>query len=240
MAIMNGHTVPSHMRTVPGSINIDVTEFPSAKLPSSDINPSEVASQLVDGFNHALSKNDLNALSRNFAEAGYWRDHLALTWAFRTIRSPSLILDFLQDASSSRDGFRLKEVAVDSSSDARRPKIASLDATGQISVVQFFITLKTVIGTGSGLIKLIHEGGEWKIFTMYTRLEELEGYEEPTDARRSKGVQHGGNPGRKNWAERRQAEADFTSASPTVLVIGELHLCYATVSNTSKALDKLA
>lgn len=217
---MNGHTIPSHMRTVPGSINIDVTQFPPVKQPSGDINPSKVASQLVDRFNHALGKNDLNVLSRSFAETGYWRDHLALTWVFRTIRSPPLILDFLQCASSSRDGFRLREISIDSSSDARAPKMAPLDATGEKSVVQFFITLKTVIGTGSGLIKLIHDGGEWKIFTMYTRLEGLEGYEEPIDGRRSKGVQHGGTPGRKNWAERRQAEAEFTSASPTVLVIG--------------------
>lgn len=212
---------PSHMRTVPGSFNIDVAKFPSVNLPAGVVDAAKVASDLVEAVNQALQKSDYKTLSSYFVQTGYWRDHLALTWTFRTIHSPPLILDFLQSSSGSRDGFRLKEITVDCSSGAKSPKVAPLDAAGDVTGVQFFITLKTAIGAGSGLIKLVHEGGNWQIFTLYTRLEELQGYEEPINVRRSRGVQHGGNPGRKNWAERRQAEADFTSGNPTVLVLGK-------------------
>lgn len=218
------HSVPSHMRTVPGSYNIEVAQFPSVPLPAGAIDPVIIASGLVKGLNLALANNDFDALSHYFVQSGYWRDHLALTWTFRTVRSPPLIREFLQGSSRSRDGFRLKEIAVDHSSDARAPKVAPLDAAGEVSGIQLFITLKTVLGTGSGLVKLVHEGGMWKIFTLYTRLEELQGYEEPVNGRRSRGVQHGGKPGRKNWAERRQADANFTSTNPAVLIIGKFKL----------------
>lgn len=215
---------PSHLRTVttvPGSVNIHVAKFPPATKPATAIEPAKVASALVDTFNQALEKNDFAILSHLFTENGYWRDHLAVTWVFRTVQNPPAILDYLQASARSRDGFRLKKIAVDDSSAVKAPKLGPIDPAGEVPGVQFFITLETVIGRGRGLIKLVEEGGEWKIFTLYTRLEELKGHEEAINERRGQGVQHGGRPGRKNWAERRQADADFTSTEPSVLVVGK-------------------
>ena len=51
----------------------------------------------------------------------------------------------------------------------------------------------------------------------------LTGHEEITGANRALGVQHGGNPGRKNWQERRDAIENFEfDLEPTVLILGEL------------------
>ncbi|RJE24726.1 monooxygenase [Aspergillus sclerotialis] len=212
--------IPSHMRPAPGSVNIHVAKFPPATKSASTIDPAAVASNLVRSFNQALYNNDFTALSHLFVDGGYWRDHLALTWAFRTVHTPSAILDFLWSASRSKDGFRLRKIAIDDTTDIKAPKLAPIDTSGQLSGVQFFITLETVIGAGTGLVSLVEQGGEWKIFTLYTRLEELCGHEEAVNKRRSQGVQHGGRPGRKNWAERRQEEAEFTSSNPAVLIAG--------------------
>ena len=214
--------IPSHMRPVPGSVNIPVAKFPPVVKSASTIDPAEAASALVSTLNQALDKHDFTALSHLFVDNGYWRDHLAVTWAFRTVWTPPAILDFLKSSSRSRDGFRLRQIAVDDSTAVRAPKLTPIATTGQGSGVQFFITLETVLGTGTGLVNLVEQGGEWKIFTLYTRLEELRGHEEATNGRRAQGVQHGGRPGRKNWAERRQADADFTSSEPAVLVVGKL------------------
>ena len=232
--------VPSHMRTVPGSVNIHVAQFPRSKnssnnsssssnnkTPASAIDPEKVASAFLDTFNQALDKNDFTTLSTLFVENGYWRDHLAVTWAFRTVRTPAGILDFVQSSAKSRDGFRLKKLSVDDSgAAARAPKVAPVDAAGEVPGVQFFVALETALGSGTGLVKLVQEeeGGEWRIFTLYTRLEQLRGHEEATYERRGQGVQHGGRPGRKNWAERREADANFESTEPAVFVVGTRRL----------------
>lgn len=209
------------MRPAPGSVNIPVAQFPSVPKPASTTDPAEVASTLVGTLSQALAKNDFTALSNLFVDNGYWRDHLAVTWAFRTASTPSAILDFLRSSSQSRDGFRLRKIAVDNSTAVKAPKLAPLDPAGQVLGVQFFITLETVIGTGTGLVSLVQQGSEWKIFTLYTRLEELRGHEEAVKGRRVPGVQHGGRPGRKNWAERRQADVNFTSSEPAVIIVGK-------------------
>ena len=212
--------VPSHMRTVPGSVNIHIAQYPSPAAAAPATDPTKVASDLVGTFNQALEKNDFATLAGLFVENGYWRDHLALTWAFRTARSPPAILDYLQSSARSRDGFRLKKIVVDDSSAVRAPKLGPIDVAGEVVGVQFFIILETAVGTGTGVVKLAQEGGQWKIFTLYTRLDQIRGHEEAINGRRGQGVQHGGQPGRKNWAERRQADAEYTSTEPTVFIVG--------------------
>lgn len=210
------------MRPVPGSFNIPVAKFPSVtESASSTTSPFEAASTLVDTFNLALEKNDFATLSNLFVEGGYWRDHLALTWAFRTASTRTAILNFLQSSSQSRDGFRLRKIALDNSTAVRAPKLAPLDPAGEVVGLQFFITVETVLGTGSGLVNLVAQEGEWKIFTLYTRLEALRGHEEAINGRRVPGVQHGGRPGRKNWAERREAGSNFSSNEPAVIIVGK-------------------
>ncbi|KAF7562243.1 hypothetical protein G7046_g1898 [Stylonectria norvegica] len=221
VGVQSVQPVPSHMRTVPGSINIPVAKFPSSPQPSAELDPAKVAADLVESFNKALERNDYPALAELFVDDGYWRDHLALSWVFRTVQTPPQILEFLKSCAGSRDGFRLKKINVDASSPVRAPKIQPVDASGNVTGIGFFFSAETVLGTGIGLARLVEQGGKWKIFTLYTRLEELRGHEEPTKHRRVKGAEHEGKPGRKNWAEQRAAAADFEAGSePAVLVVG--------------------
>lgn len=218
--------VPSHMRSVPGSVNIPVAQFPSAptaKL-SEAPTPAEVALQLVGKLNKALEAKDYSAIANLFIYNGYWRDHLALSWRFRTSKSPTDILSFLQACAESKDGFRLKSIDIDATTTVRSPKVVSIDAAGSVSGIQSFVTVETVLGTGVGLMRLVeNELGEWKIFTLYTRVDKLNGHEEATRHRRPKGAEHGGKPGRQNWADKREAEVDLsTGKEPAVLVIGKL------------------
>lgn len=213
--------IPSHMRPVPGSVNIATASFPSTSKPIKPVQPLDIATNFIITFNNALKKPDLLGLSQLFINQGFWRDHLALTWSFRTVQSPPQIHDFLQSASTSRDGFRIKELQIDTTNAVRAPKLAPFDADGEVVGVQFFVTIDTVIGTGLGLVRLVEEGGQWKIFTLYTRLEEIKGHEQAIFDRRPVGVQHGGKPGRQNWAERRAAEENYEEGSePAVLVVG--------------------
>lgn len=225
------------MRTVPGSVNIHVAKFPSAPKPAADANPAEIAGALVDSFNQALLKQDYDAVSQLFVENGYWRDHLALSWVFRTLQTPPKIAEFLQSCTGSRDGFRLKKIAVDSSTSVRAPKVQPIDGNGDVVGIQFFITVETILGAGVGLARIVEQQGRFKFFTLYTRLDELRGHEWLINENRPKGVQHGPNPGRKNWAERREAASNFADGSePSVLIVGKPHIIPIIASHVLKFL----
>ena len=213
--------IPSHMRPVPGSVNIAAAKFPQSVKPTQSTQPSEIAANFVSSFNSALQRKNLLDVSLLFLECGFWRDHLALTWQLRTLQGPARIYDFLKGAATSKDGFRIKKIEIDASNVVRAPKIAPVDADGEVMGVQFFLTIDTAIGTELGLVRLVEEAGNWKIFTLYTRLEELKGHEEAIYNRRPRGVEHGGKPGRQNWADRRAAAIDYTDGSePAVIVVG--------------------
>lgn len=225
-AAIESQHVPSYMRPVPGSVNVPVARFPTPpKLNASIDNPQQVASTFLEAFNDAITKQNYAALASLFIEDGYWRDHLALSWKFRTVQGRASILDFLTQCAGSNNGFRLKKVTVDQSSELRSPKATPIDDAGQVLGIQFFITFETTLGTGQGIARLVDVGdGQWKLFTFYIRLEELKGHEEATNQRRSKGVEHGGKPGRKNWAERRALSAEFQDGDePAVLILGKLY-----------------
>ena len=67
-----------------------------------------------------------------------------------------------------------------------------------------WITFETEAGRGEGLLRL-RDGKAW---TLLTALYELKGHEEPAGPGRPKGVEHGADPNRRSWLERRQDEAE--------------------------------
>jgi hypothetical protein len=118
---------------------------------------------------------------------------------------------------------RLLSIAVDDSSTLRKPTIAPIDFVGEVKGISSFLTLATDVGKGRGIVRLCKDtsDGQWKAFTLFTTMHELKGHEEALGTRRPDGVQHGGNPGRKNWKDRREIESEYADGrEPTVLIIG--------------------
>lgn len=209
------------VQTMPGTTNLPLATFPGAPATAS-LDALQTAQSFVDTVNAHLAKADTESLAALFLENGYWRDHLALTWEFRTVQSPGKIAPFLAEAASSQDGFRLQSVTLDAATPSRIPVVAKIDAEGKADVVQFFITFETKIGFGAGTVRLVADGNGWKIYTLGTILQGLKGFEEPVYGRRPAGVSHGQHPGRKNWRERREAEENYTDGSePLVVIVGE-------------------
>ncbi|ODA84175.1 hypothetical protein RJ55_02693 [Drechmeria coniospora] len=204
---------------VPGSSNVTVAQFPAASEPG-EVDPVVQAALVVEALDEAVARADYEAVADLFTADGYWRDHLALTWAFRTVQGSGGIVSLLQSSAKSRDGFRLRRVRLDARSTSRKPAVVPMNGKATVLGIHAFLTLETAVGTGRGTVRLVLEKGKWKIFTLYTSLCELTGHEEMTEGRRPRGVEHGGMPGRETWAERRRAEADFDAVDPTVLVVG--------------------
>lgn len=216
-------SVAPTVQFMPGSVNLPLAKFPTAD--SSKLDPHKTAEAVVDAINSGLAKADYDGLARHFLEDGYWRDHLAISWEFHTQHGPSKIANWLKSSAANPGGFRLKSIKLDDSTPVRDPKVVKIDANGKVDVVQFYFSIDTEIGTGDGIARVAADGTTWKIFTLYTIMKELKGFEEPLGPRRPQGVNHGAHPGRKNWAERREEHINYEDGSkPAVLIIGKTSL----------------
>ncbi|KAH7000624.1 hypothetical protein EDB80DRAFT_618208 [Ilyonectria destructans] len=221
MAIDDKHQLPSHMQPVPGSVNIPIAKFPATAGPA-ESGIRELAEAIITQFNKGLASRDSAVLSSLFATDGFWRDHLALSWAFRTVSGRQGVQDYLQSSFATENGPVLKSITLDTTSPARVPQSGFLDAGAEVPILVFSFTFESTVGTGKGVARLIQDSpGTWSIFTLYTTLQQLHGHEENISHRRPQGVQHGGVPGRKNWAEGRKADAEYEDGSnPVVLILG--------------------
>lgn len=213
--------VPSYNRVEPGS-----SQLQSASYPVEDATPKadadEIATEWIDVFNKVLNGayDDVESL---FLPGSSWRDQLGLSWNYHTLNGPERIQSFLKQSTR---GSRIKSVAIDRSNDTRKPEIAPVDYYGKVNGIITFLTLDTDVGRGRGLVRLLQDpeaSGKWKAFTLFTSMQELKGHEESTFGNRPHGVEHGCQPGRKNWQERRIAQENYEGdLEPTVLIIGVL------------------
>ncbi|KAJ5175079.1 uncharacterized protein N7482_000956 [Penicillium canariense] len=206
-------SLPSRDRVEPGSCNIALGTFPETNVAAPE-DPDKIATGIVDRLNNALEKKDADAVSQLFLENSYWRDHLCLSWDFRTLKGSKAVSKFVTESSSSI------KIEVDHSSAFRAPHNGPIDAFGEVHGVECFIKAITNLGNGQGVLRLAQEGNEWKIFTVSTSLLELTGHEEAINARRPVGVRHGEQQGRQNWQDRRVADSKYEDKQPTVLIIG--------------------
>ncbi|KAI4125103.1 MAG: hypothetical protein LQ338_004455 [Usnochroma carphineum] len=213
--------IPPSNHGIPGSHMLVQAKLPEpAPKASATINPQRIAAEWVDKFNDLLDQQDV-PIDSLFLKDSYWRDLLCSSWDFHTYQGLSKISSVLQ---SRKEQCRLRSVKLDASSDIRKPSICPIDFNGEVQGVQAFLTVTTDIARGRGLVKLVREhfdAGSWKAFTLFTTLEELEGHEESTCTRRPTGVDHGAHPGRLNWLQRRDREANCEPPiDPTVVIVG--------------------
>lgn len=170
----------------------------------------------------ALESSDTAELLRLFASGGFWRDHLALTWDFRSVQGNKELAAFLDGCKATKEGFRLRSIALDKSSPLKVPQMSSLDAAGNLPCLLFFFALETKLGSGQGMARLILEEGSWKIYSLYTApLQQLKDHGEAINAWRPRGVDHSGQPGPKSWADRRKKEVAYHGTDPTVIMLGK-------------------
>jgi cation diffusion facilitator CzcD-associated flavoprotein CzcO len=206
---------PSSQRVEPGSVNISVGEYPTTSTNSS-VDAPKVVQNIVASVSDAVSRKDSEGIAKLFLkDKSYWRDHLGLGWDLRTLKGSDQISEYVSATKT-----KLEKIDIDASAPHKAPRYGPIDAWGDVNGITSFITFETELGRGQGVLALAEENGEWKIFTLYTLLTELKGFEEPTHRRRTQGVKHGGDPTRKNWKERREAESNLEDVEPKVLIIG--------------------
>lgn len=211
-------TTPAFRHTEPGSTNLTLATFPSAtKDEPKDVD--SIAQTLIDKFNSALSSGDTTAIIDLFLDDCYWRDHLALSWEYHTLKGTQKIKDFLGAETKG-----LKKLTINRDSAFRAPHYGALDGAGDTKGIEFFVEVESKHGTGMGIARILEESGsgKWKIFSLFTTLTELKGHESATLHRRPRGVEHGEEKARANWQDKRDEQLNFENGKePAVLIVGE-------------------
>ena len=217
--ILNKMAVPSHERVEPGSYNIPKGTLP----PTSTTTPTpeqvdKISSDLIQQLNTSIKSSNWSSLKSIFLENSYWRDHLVLSWDFRTLAGPSKIAEYI---SSAGDLVSSLSISIDRSSALRAPHAGPIDAIGEVHGIEFYVKIGSSIGDAEGIVRLAQDGGEWRIFTVFTSLVGIKRGEELTGLNRPAGVKHGAQSGRKNWLDRRVADMNYEDGvQPDVLVVG--------------------
>lgn len=208
---------PSSQRCEPGSVNIPLAKWPQTAV-DGPVDARAIAEDVFSKFNSHLakapSKEAAEGVASLFLDSCYWRDHLALSWDLHTLKSKDKIATFLLTNTS------LSQISIDASTENRAPKVAPFNPKQTSKGIVAYLNFTSKLGSGRGFVRLAEVGGDWKIWTLFTTLEELNGFEEPIGPRRPNGVQHGYHHGRKNWLDRRRDEENYVDSEPDVLIIG--------------------
>ena len=170
-----------------------------------DQQPQADLTRLVANLNDALVAQDADATAALFLDNGFWRDLAAFTWNLKTMEGPAQVRDM---AKAQLAHIKPVSIALD----------AKESVTSGNGVTEGWLVLETETGRGIGHIRM----KDGKIWTLLTTLHELKGHEEPRGIRRPMGAEHGHDPDRKSWKEKREDEAATLGfdTQPYVLVIG--------------------
>lgn len=165
--------------------------------------PSQQASAWLQAFGDALARGDAAAASAMFEPEGFWRDLVSFTWNIKTLEGRDQIRAMLEAT--------LAQV---------RPSEFKLDgeATHADGVTDGWFRFETAVSRGRGHLRLKGD----QCWTLLTTMVELKGFEEKTGEHRIKGAEHGVQPGRKSWLEKREEEAATLgyAEQPYVVIIG--------------------
>jgi putative flavoprotein involved in K+ transport len=167
---------------------------------------SEAAVRVDDwlaAFQETLTARDVDRAAAMFGDESFWRDLVAFTWNLKTVEGPAGVAELLHATLEHVDptGFAATE-----------------EPTEADGVTEAWLEFETSVGRGQGHLRL-QDGKAW---TLLTTLQELKGHEEPMSERRPRGVEHGVQPQRRSWSERREDEVEGfgRERQPYVLVVG--------------------
>ncbi|MGW8813052.1 flavin-containing monooxygenase [Gordonia terrae] len=186
-------------------------------LESSDVLPEAIVEDWLVRFGETVGE-DPASFSRLFVEDGYWKDILAFTGQYRTLKRRSDIQRAFDESAPQvlPRGFR-------TSAGRAQPRLVRRSGR---SVIEAYFDFDTSVGRATGFVRLLHDEAapfEPKIWILLTTLQELRGYEEKTGANRPTGTQYSHNFAGDNWLDERRTEARFEDREPEAVIIGGGH-----------------
>jgi len=188
---------------VSGDKPVDVVDLPKA------------AAAWLASFEEALRHGQATDAAHMFVPDGHWRDVLAFTWHLQTMSGqPAIAATLNQTLNSVRpSGLRV-------AAGRTAPRRVVRAGTEAIEVIFEF---DTVMGRGSGVLRLVPDAesvGVLRAWTLLTSLETLTGHEERSNKRRAGGDAFKRDWGGANWQDLRDKAVAYDDHEPAVLVVG--------------------
>ncbi|KAG7091576.1 hypothetical protein E1B28_010598 [Marasmius oreades] len=185
--------------------------------PPSTASPLEIAQTWLRAFSKALTKNPKSITTDLFLETSYWRDIVSLTSDFRTFSGfANQIKPFLH---SRADLFVSTSLKLIVNHDLKKPMIAELFP--DLVFLQFAFSFDvSYCGKGTAIGRLVYTGVEeegvagWKVYTMFTCLDQLDPFVEKVGSNRPI------TPVFEPWNEFRRKQVEFEDREPDVLIVG--------------------
>lgn len=169
----------------------------------SKLTASQQVTNWLQDFEQALSSNNLNKAAELFKKDGFWRDLISFTWNIKTLEGQEEIKEMLSAVLENTEphNWQLTEEAVETN-----------------GIIEAWISFETKVAKGYGHLRL-RNGKAW---TLLTTMVELKDFPEKRRKLRPKGAEHGANPNRVTWQEKRKAEQENLgySEQPYCLIIG--------------------
>ncbi|CAN5118844.1 NAD(P)/FAD-dependent oxidoreductase [soil metagenome] len=175
-----------------------------------------VARWLTD-FEAALAAKDSALLRQLFVEESHWRDLESFTWDTAQVHGIDGIEELL-----------FRNVDLIRPFNFRIAQGLEFDSVKITQTIDVFIQFETEAGKGGGFMYFLpDETTPWGVraFLLFTRLEELRGWETPSEVDRphAMGVHGKGGDLHKNWLDYRTEHQKFADRDPVVLVAGGGH-----------------
>ncbi|KAH8671426.1 hypothetical protein BX600DRAFT_510100 [Xylariales sp. PMI_506] len=160
-------------------------EFPAANLPKlalpegvdrDSIDAVQIVSQWLIKLEKFFQQNEFDRIPDLFIEDCWWRDLAGLNWDISTKHGHEPISQWLATARNYPTGFRLAQ------SPGLQPQL--FDA-GPLTWMQAGFHFRHPHGDGRGFVRLTSTGssGEWKAWTMFSRLDQFDFQKELNEAR---------------------------------------------------------
>jgi hypothetical protein len=191
----------------------------TAQVPEVPEEIRRLASKAIEDLNSIFDSKQYSSLDTLFLSSGsFWRDHLGLSpTKFSTLAGATEIVNFLHENSAA---CTIQKFALERS---KQPEIGKVDPAGTIKTIQAYVTFETENAFGRGIINWIQDvddGDQWKIFTVYTALDDLKNSPFATGFNRPMFANPNDVDDIENWKDFREATVEFKDVEPTVLIVG--------------------
>lgn len=178
-------------------------DFMTYQKTDDQLSASQQVTNWLQKFDQVLRSKDIEQAVACFETQGYWRDLVSFTWNIKTLEGQDEIKKMLSHTLQTTEPY---DWQLDG------------EATENDGVIEAWITFSTKVAKGYGHLRL-RNGKAW---TLLTTMVELKDFPEKRKKLRPKGAEHGINPNRLTWLEKRQLEEKNLgySEQPYCLVIG--------------------
>ena len=136
------------------------------------VDAGSIITEWLETLEQRLSQGKVEGLQDLFLDDSWWRDIIALSWAFRLAHGPSKITQYLRETGNGNGLSKLKHVE----DGELAPRLIDM---GPFTLIESAFSFETNSGPGRGVLRLGSVGpNTWKAWILMTWLEELKGHDE--------------------------------------------------------------